>query len=365
MPAGKQRFAMPMPLVSIVINNFNYARYLPRSIESALGQTHPRVEVLVVDDASTDDSRLVIGRYADRVTAILQEKNSGQAAAINAGFRASRGDILIFLDADDYLYPQAAALIAAAWVPGLSKAHYRLDLVDASGEKIDVYPPPEVRFDGGDVLPRLLATGRYETSVTSGNAFARDALREILPAPEDDFRISADGYLVTLSPFYGPVLSIEEPLGAYRQHGENAWALSAATMPTSALSERLRRSLVHDGLKHRVLEARARQVGLRMTPEPGMRDHQHLAARLASLRLDPARHPHPGDSRVALAMRGARASMGASTSWKRRVILAAWFLTLGFMPRPVASRAAAWRLSVATRPRFVDRSLKAVRRLVR
>jgi hypothetical protein len=354
-----------MPLISIVINNFNYARYLPQSIESALSQTHPRIEVVVVDDASSDDSRQVIARYSGRVIPVLQERNGGQGAAINAGFRASRGDIVMLLDADDYLYPHAAERVAAAWVPGQSKVHYRLDLVDAAGAKIDVYPPPEVRLDSGDVVPRLLSTGRYETTVTSGNAFARSALERILPVPEEDFRISADGYLVTLAPFHGPVGTIDEPLGAYRQHGGNAWATGSAVMLSSALGERLRRLLQHDAHKHRALETKARELGLAVSPTAGLRDHQHLETRLSSLRLDPSRHPYPGDSRAALAVRGVGAIAGARTSWRRRAVLAAWFLTAGFLPRPVATRAIAWRLTPASRPPAADRLLKALRRMVR
>jgi len=228
-----------------------------------------------------------------------------------------------------------------------------------------VYPPPEVRFDSGDVVPLLLATGRYQTTVTSGNAFARSALERILPMPEGDFRISADGYLVTLAPFHGPVVSIEETLGAYRQHGANAWAAGSSAMVSSQLSERFRRSLEHDGHKYRALEAKAREVGMQVSPTPGLRDHQHLEIRLASLRLDPTRHPYPGDSLGTLALRGALASRRARTSWKRRVILAAWFLTVGFLPGAVASRAIAWRLTQASRPQAVDRILKAIRRLMR
>lgn len=351
---------MPDPLVSIIINNFNYERYLAQSIESALSQTHTKTEVVVVDDASSDGSRDVIGRYAGRVVAVLQPRNGGQGAAINAGFRESRGDVVVFLDADDYLYPTAIARVTAAWAPGVSKVQYRLDLVDGAGRKIDVFPPPEVRFDSGDVVPRLLVTGRYETAVTSGNAFARRVLEQILPVPEADFRISADGYLVTLAPFHGPVVSIDEPLGAYRQHGDNAWALNA-----SALGEGLRRSLAHDALKFQVLQAKATQTGMRATRSPGMREHNHLATRLASLRLDPGRHPHEGDSRCALAVRGALWSRDARLPWKRRVVLAVWFLAAGFLPRRLALRAIAWRLAPASRPQGADRFLKAIRRSTR
>src|SRR3954451_20463787 len=94
------------PLVSIVIDNYNYARFLPEAIESALAQTYPDTEVIVVDDGSTDDSREIIASYGSRVRPVLKT-NGGQASAFNAGFAASRGDVVLFLDSDDTLFPEA------------------------------------------------------------------------------------------------------------------------------------------------------------------------------------------------------------------------------------------------------------------
>src|SRR5688572_3590972 len=99
------------PFVSIVINNYNYGRFLAASIDSALGQTYPRTETIVVDDGSTDDSREVIQRYAGRVRAILKA-NGGQASAVNTGFAACQGEVVIFLDSDDMLLPDIAAAVA-------------------------------------------------------------------------------------------------------------------------------------------------------------------------------------------------------------------------------------------------------------
>src|SRR5690625_8009575 len=84
-----------MPSVSIVINNYNYARYLGAAIESALEQTHPGVEVVVVDDGSTDESREIIARYEGELRAIYQE-NQGQAAAWNRGLEEGRGEGIVF-----------------------------------------------------------------------------------------------------------------------------------------------------------------------------------------------------------------------------------------------------------------------------
>src|SRR6476646_282737 len=93
------------PLVSILINNYNYERFLKDAIDSALNQTYSKIEVIVVDDGSTDNSRSVIESYQDKVTAIFKE-NGGQASAFNTGFEASQGEIICFLDADDMFQPE-------------------------------------------------------------------------------------------------------------------------------------------------------------------------------------------------------------------------------------------------------------------
>jgi hypothetical protein len=237
---------------------------------------------------------------------------------------------------------------------------FRLDLVDRVGRKIDLYPAPEVAFDSGDVVPRMLATGRYETAVTSGNAFPRGMLEKVMPIPEDEFRMCAEAYLVVLVPFSGPVVSLDEPLGAYRQHGNNSWRLDS-----SAPAQHLRRSLEHDAHKYHTLRVKAEQMGLRVHRNLGMRDHQHLSTRLASLSLDPARHPYARDRRAVLALRGARASLDATLPWKRRAILAGWFIAAGFLPRGLAESAILWRIAHGSRPAAVDRFLKGVRSFAR
>src|SRR5579864_5011090 len=99
-PAAAQgRHGAPQPLISVLINNHNYGRYLKAAIDSALDQTYPAVEIVVVDDGSTDNSRELIAAYGGRVIPVLQA-NGGQGSAFNAGVAASRGDILCFLDAD-------------------------------------------------------------------------------------------------------------------------------------------------------------------------------------------------------------------------------------------------------------------------
>lgn len=351
---------MHPPTVSIIINNFNYACYLRESIDSALAQTHP-VEVIVVDDASGDESRAIIEVYAGRVTAVFQAENRGQGAAFNAGFEASCGQIVMFLDADDWLYPHAVGRVVADWRGGQSKTHFRLDLVDAKGVKFDTHPAPEVRLDCGDVLPVLLETGRYETVVTSGNAYARAALQSTLPVPEPQYRTGADGYLSTVVPFHGPVTCIEDCLGAYRVHSANAYAIGSGTLD---LCGRMRTYLAHDVYKDRALRLKAAAAGRCVRGTPQFKDALHLERRLASLRLAPATHPHPGDGRLRLTLRGVLASRRASLSWRRRAVWAVWFMAVGLLPRGPAGRAIEWKLQPASRPPKMMRSMARLRRIL-
>ena len=95
------------PLVSI-ISNYNYERFLEEAIDGALDQTYSNVEVIVVDDGSTDDCRRIIAGYGKRIVTVSKE-NGGQASACNVGFQASKGEIVIFLDAEtcSYLPPSS------------------------------------------------------------------------------------------------------------------------------------------------------------------------------------------------------------------------------------------------------------------
>ena len=93
-----------MPQVSVVIPTYNQARFVAATVESALAQTYPNVEIIVVDDGSTDDTQAVLSAYRGTVHCIYQQ-NKGLAGARNTGFLASRGDYLLFLDSDDLMHP--------------------------------------------------------------------------------------------------------------------------------------------------------------------------------------------------------------------------------------------------------------------
>jgi hypothetical protein len=208
------------PSVSIIVNCYNYGHFLAECVESALTQTYPRTEVVIVDDGSEDNSREVIASYGDRVVPVLKD-NGGQGSAFNVGFEKSQGDIIIFLDADDTLLNRAVEMVVSSFVnSGVMKVHWPLWVVDEKGKSLGGVHPTDPLSEG-DLLESVIARGPmgYVWPVTSGNAWARSFLAEVLPVPETAFRRSAESYLTTLAPVFGRVTKVSEPLGTYRMHG--------------------------------------------------------------------------------------------------------------------------------------------------
>lgn len=91
-----------IPILSIIIPCYNREKYISEAIDSVLAQLYPPNEIIVVDDGSTDQSVEVVKRYGDKV-ALIQQSNQGSSAARNTGLKHSHGELLIFLDSDDYL----------------------------------------------------------------------------------------------------------------------------------------------------------------------------------------------------------------------------------------------------------------------
>lgn len=344
-------------LVSIVINNYNYDRFLAEAINSALNQTYSHTEVIVVDDGSTDNSREIIAGYGDRIIPILQP-NGKQAAAFNSGFARSHGDIIIFLDSDDYLMPNAVERIVQIWQPKLAKVHYRLKVVDAEQQDLGYsMPQGATLLSTGEVWRDLIARGSYTSTPTSGNALNREALKELFPIP-DEYKLTADDYLSTLVPFYGEVAAIEEALGAYRIHGMNQWALATVT------PERFQRFVRHDLQNYALLVKKATELGYEVPPDLEQRSIGRLWSRINSLRLDPVNHPIPDDRPAALVYQGIRFLWKYSDfNWQKRLIYSLWFLWVGFMPLPLASPAITWLYAPHYRPKVISWTVQRLRAL--
>ena len=210
---------------TIIINNYNYGRFLATAIESALNQTYADTEVVVVDDGSTDDSRQIIAGYGNRIRPVLKA-NGGQASAFNAGFAASTGDVICMLDSDDLFYPNKVERIARTF-----ESHPEIRWV--------FHPVCRMYEDGQKKttpqLQRTLYTDVREPAlrgklpgppgpVTSGIVLSRPLLDRILPMPES-IRITADNYLIFLACALERGVYLDEVLALQSLHGSNNYTM--------------------------------------------------------------------------------------------------------------------------------------------
>lgn len=212
--------AMQRPLVSILINNYNYGQFVMRAVESAVKQVGVDAEVIVVDDGSSDRSHAVLERCRDRAKIIFQD-NSGQAAAINAGVEASRGEFLCFLDADDWWAPGKLSAVVEAFRSDdrIALVYHRLQPMTVDEEPM-LKPVPRT-LCSGDLAPRLSrSAGWWPFPMTSAIAIRRSTWQEVGDIPSH-FRISADAWLAGIYPFVGRVAALRDTLGFYRIHANN------------------------------------------------------------------------------------------------------------------------------------------------
>ncbi len=214
------------PLVSVVLGNYNYGQFIKRSIDSVLTQTYPNIELIIIDDGSTDDSRSVIESYSkeesDRFRAIFQ-KNSGQEATFNLGIEESEGSIVCFLDADDYFHPEKVIKVVKAFQdhPEWVQIGHSWISVDREGNAVG--RATSDRLTQGNVTNLLLKWGKYASAISSGLACRRSVLEQVMPLTKG---WGVDSYLNVVMPFYGEVGSINEDLMYYRMHGNNMRAHS-------------------------------------------------------------------------------------------------------------------------------------------
>lgn len=345
-------------LISIIINNYNYDRFLAEAIDSALNQTYPCTEVIVVDDGSTDNSHQIIAEYGDRIIPILQA-NGKQGAAFNNGFARSKGDIIIFLDSDDYLYPDAVGKVVEIWKPNLAKVHYRLDVVDGEGKSLG-YSSPQGNslLAEGEVWQQILERGNYCSTPTSGNALSRRVLEQLFLIP-DRYKTTADDYLSFLVPFYGEVAAIEQPLGVYRVHDNNQWALATVT------GDRFKRFVYHDLQNFTLITQKAQELGYEIPADLEQRSIGRLWSRIISLRLNEQTHPVANDSSYKLIYQGIRSLWKYSNfNFSKRLFYSLWFVWVGLMPLSLAKPAISWLYAPHHRPKLVGLTVTTLRKII-
>lgn len=220
-------------LVSIIINNYNYGHFLKGAIESALNQTYPHTEVIVVDDGSTDNSREIIASYTPQVLPVLKE-NGGQASAFNAGFAASIGDIICFLDADDLFVSDKVAEVVKTLedYQESSWCFHPLKLVDTDIKPLENNNYPGLVYECDlrlDIKRGGLRGSKLHFAIpgTSGLCFTRSLLQQILPMPEAEAIALNDSYVQFTAISLGKGFALAKELSLQRVHDNNAYTFKA------------------------------------------------------------------------------------------------------------------------------------------
>jgi glycosyltransferase involved in cell wall biosynthesis len=223
---------MPKPFVTALIDTYNHERFIEQAILSALEQDFPAsdLEVIVVDDGSTDRTPDIVRKFESRVR-LLRKKNGGQASAFNIGIPECKGEVIAFLDGDDWWAASKLRAVTQALesTPDAGMVGHGFYQVDSAGTvQARVVPERLFRlnarsFDGAREFTRL-----QTFFGTSRVVYRRAVLERILPVPEE-LIIEADEFLWTLAICLTDAILLPDPLFYYRLHAANFFMLDQGT----------------------------------------------------------------------------------------------------------------------------------------
>jgi glycosyltransferase involved in cell wall biosynthesis len=207
-----------------LVNNYNYARFVEESVSSALEQTVPFDEIIVVDDGSHDDSVSKLrGRFGrrDNLT-IVEKQNEGQLSCLNEGFRRSTGDLIFFLDADDAYDTRYVEEVSEVYERN-PECDFVFTALKKFGNETGNVATWHSSGDLGSSVILTLALGKFVGAPTSAVSVRRRTLGRVLPMPLlEDWRTRADECLVVGCSLAGArKYCLDQPLVRYRVHGEN------------------------------------------------------------------------------------------------------------------------------------------------
>jgi GT2 family glycosyltransferase len=201
-----------MTLVSIVTPSFNQASYLEQTIQSVLSQDYPSVEYIVIDGASTDGSVEIIKRYSSRLAYWVSEKDNGQSDAINKGFARASGDIVAWLNSDDYYLPGAikAAVHAFEENPDVVLIYGNMLAVDEHGQTFNTLKYKQLSLE--DLLCFQI--------IGQPAVFMRRSALQKTGGLNASFHFLLDHLLWIQLAQHGPILHIEQTWATARYHAE-------------------------------------------------------------------------------------------------------------------------------------------------
>jgi SAM-dependent methyltransferase len=255
---------MARPFISVLIDTYNHERFIEQAVQSVLEQDFPAAdrEIVVVDDGSTDGTRDILRGFEAHLR-VIGKPNGGQASAFNAGIPACRGDIIAFLDGDDWWAPdklnRVVEIIAADVAIGLV-GHGIVESFDGGAERAIALERPE-RLRLSSLATAQVFRLRKSFLGTSRMTLRANVARQILPVPEA-LTIEADEYLFTMAAALGDIVILQETLSYYRLHsgnlyvgaGSNANSLRRKQRVHAVLVEVLRRELPARGVPQDAVE---------------------------------------------------------------------------------------------------------------
>ena len=224
------------PLVSVVMPSFNHARFVERALRSVFEQTYRNVELIVIDDGSTDDSVAVIERVlldSPVPTQFVPRANCGAPATLNEGLARARGEFVQFLNSDDALVATRLAwMVGEVACTGAAWGFTDIAVIDAEGRPIDAaaHPRAAALQDSILAIPAQdtvgLALLAANAAVSSGNLFVARPLAEDLGG-FGDFRYNHDWDFCLRALERSEPVFVSQPLYRYRLHATNTIAESS------------------------------------------------------------------------------------------------------------------------------------------
>ena len=233
---------MVKPLVSILIDTYNHEKFIEQAIVSALEQDFPAAarEIVVVDDGSSDGTAEVIRKFEPQVR-LIRKPNGGQASAFNVGIPECNGEIVAFLDGDDWWAPNKVQLAVnelekSAALGAVGHGQYE---VYADGRPHGVVvPEKDTLLHLQDLPTAVLFTHLRCFLGTTKMTIRKKLLDQILPFPEE-LVIEADEYMFTLAPALAPALVLDKPLFYYRFHEGNLFQYSEKDIKKTRRKQRV------------------------------------------------------------------------------------------------------------------------------
>lgn len=216
---------------SVIICAYNYARFLPRCLESVVSQSRPADEIILVDDGSTDETPTIVSGF--RSVRYIRQERAGKAAAFNLGLESSKGDLIFHLDADDYWLPNklehVTELLSRVNAGGLTHEAFYVD-----GEGRYLYESERRadrivalrHFSFRDILLMCFLYRPYNAiagslGVVNTICIWKEAVADIFPLPTE-LGLAIDGALLLGAARHG-LMYLPERLSAYRHHGNNSF----------------------------------------------------------------------------------------------------------------------------------------------